>query len=64
MVFSNGGMCRAIATSALCSGSLRPNANIRSSCSCNNFVRFGPTADASMPTHWKMGSSDGAFFLL
>lgn len=27
-------------------------------------MRLGPTADASMPMHWNMGSSEGAFFFL
>lgn len=45
-------------------GSLSPQSNIRSNWSWRSFVRFGPTADASMPMHLKMGSSEGAFFLL
>jgi hypothetical protein len=57
-------MCRAMDTSAERNGSLKPHANISSSWSCNSLVRLGPTDEASMPMHWKIGSSDGAFFLL
>ena len=64
IVFKSGGMYRAMFTNAECSGSLSPHANISSSWSCRSFVRFGPTAVASMPMHWKIGSSEGAFFFL
>lgn len=54
----------AIATRAWCKGSLSSHSNMSFNWSWSNFVRFGPTADANMPTHWKMGSSDGAPFFL
>ena len=57
-------MWRVIAVSAWRKGSLSPHANMRSSWSCRSFVKFGPTADANIPTHWNIGSSEGAFFLL
>jgi hypothetical protein len=63
-IFNNGGMYRAIATSACRKGSLKPQASMRSNWSCNSLVRFGPTAPASIPTHWNIGSSEGAFFRL
>jgi hypothetical protein len=44
--------------------SLRPYANMRFRMSCNNFVKLDPTAAASMPIHWKIVSSSGAFFFL
>ena len=63
-VLRRGGMCFPIAVRAETRGPLKPQASMRSSWSWSNLVRLGPTAAANCPTHWKIGSSEGAFFFL
>ena len=64
IVLSSGGIWEEMISKEWYSASPRPQGNIRSRTSCICFVSCGPTEVVSIARHWKIGASNGAFFLL